>query len=38
LVLPVWDGVEAPPDLPPAEALRGQVCRRAPEMANTPVD
>ena len=38
LVLPVWDGVEPPADLPPAEALRGQVCRRAPEMANTPVD
>jgi hypothetical protein len=38
LVLPVWDAVTAPPDLPPADALRGQPSRHALPLHNTPVD
>ncbi len=34
LVLPVWDGVDPLPDFPPSDALRGQVCRHAPPVAN----
>ncbi len=38
LVLPVWDEVVPPPDLPPHDALRGQAHRHAPAVANLAAD
>lgn len=37
LVLPLWDGVEHPPDYPPADALRGQPSRPTQPIANVRV-
>jgi hypothetical protein len=37
LVLPVWDGVDAPEEHPPAGSLRGQPCRPARPIANVEV-
>lgn len=38
LVLPVWDGVEAPSDYPAPDSLRGQPSRPARPVRNTPAD
>jgi uncharacterized protein len=38
LVLPVWDELQAPVELPPADALRGQPSRPARPIANVSLD